>query len=230
MPCRPAHRELLVHHALEPLRAQGLDALDLLPFKLLLGETLELSLAARAVQRSLAQVRELLAQLAELQLRLAVAMLLVGQLLCDGHRLELDEFCAPAGAPVSVRCDELGLGQARARRLEHIESAHLFGPHRVPARPAHRELLIHHALESLAAERLDALLLLLLELLLRQAHDLALASRSRERRLARVLELQAQRVELLHGELVLGLFLGEQLVRRLGRLHELVRRPQLLPL
>ena len=128
MPCRPAHRELLVHHALEPLLAERLDALELLPFKLLLGETLELSLTPATGEHGGPRLGELLRELVDLPRhirgildalgQLPLALLLLGQEF-GGHLVGV-----PIPLPLPVRLDELGLGQARSRLLEQVALAH----------------------------------------------------------------------------------------------------------
>ena len=97
----------------------------------------------------------------------------------------------PRVLPVPIRSNELGLRQARSRLLEQVALMHLVRPHLMPCRPAHRELPVHHALEPKLRQVLHALLLLLLKLLLGEAHHLGLLTAPVQHRRTRVGELLA---------------------------------------
>ena len=78
MPCRPAHRELLIHHALESLLAQSLHALLLLLLKLLFTQPLQLRLTATAIEHCLARRVELGAQLEHLLAKVGIDRIALG--------------------------------------------------------------------------------------------------------------------------------------------------------
>ena len=203
MPLCPAAQKALLP---EPVCGHRLDLLyATLPLLLELAPQLGFALSRSTVHGGELLEKRLTLALRRLKLLLVLVALTEQLLLCILEHASLapqtllgraarardHRRTLPIHTPTRVRCNELGLGQARSRLLEQVALMHLVRPHLMPCRPAHRELPVHHALEPKLRQVLHALLLLLLKLLLGEAHHLGLLAAPVQHRRTRVGELLA---------------------------------------
>ena len=108
------------------------------------------------------------------------------------HGRKLNRLYLPVVLPVREGVDKLWLRQASTSIHEETTLATVLVISFLPCTPAHRELLVHHALDANLPEVRDALLLLLLKLQLMLALEFSGATVTRDCSLTSTHELGSQ--------------------------------------
>ena len=189
VPRAPSAREALLEQPAHAHVLQVRDALLLLLLERLLHLTLELAFVAAPLAHGLLELRELLAKLPAGRLRLGLAPVRGGEPLLGAHRRLVVRLGQPRHPPAHVGAHEGGPSEATRCLPEQLAAARELGPQAVPPIPAPREVALGDAPDRELLEMLDALLLLPLQLRLRETLTLRLHAAPLGHRPTRLAEL-----------------------------------------